>query len=211
MNKWYEFNFKVNWPDNQDPKVWIDIFIIGTIVRDVISANKSEIAAWRIHRRWGRDARGHEFTLSCYTTEDTAMSIEKLIKRSKAFKILQANNLLAGDFKKVTGGSNIHDIADDLSTRDWPMELKKSWPYYIQGCCEMLLYLIESLNNRIQTDVDEKDISKIERLYTELNNRLTIIWQYHGSHAFFHHLNAIFGYVPLLAKPRSFDGISASF
>ncbi|GAG92741.1 unnamed protein product [marine sediment metagenome] len=211
MNKWYGFNFKINWPDNQDPKVWIDIFIIGTIVRDVISKKKSEIDLWRIHRRWPSDEHRHEVTFDCFADKETATSIEKLIRESETFKILQANNLLAGDLKKVTGGSNIHDIADDDSTRDWSEELKESWPYYINGCSEMFLFLIESLKGRSKTDVDEKNISEIESFYTELNNRISEIWQRHGSHAFFHHINAIFGYEPLLAKPRSFAGILASF
>lgn len=211
MNKWYGFNFRIIRPENEKPRTWIDIFIIDKIIREVICKKKVDIQLWRIHRRWKNDGSGHEFTLDCFTKEQTANSIEKLIRESEPFKILQENSLLADDLNKVPNGKNIHDIAVDESTRGWPMELKKSWPYYIQGCCEMLLYLIESLNNKIQNDVDKKDISKIESFYTELNNRLNIIWQHHGSHAFFHHLNAIFGYAPLLAEPRSFDGILASF
>lgn len=210
MNKWYEFNFRINWPDNENPKVWVDIFIIDSIVRDIICQKKSEIALWRIHRRWSRDERGHEVTLSCFTKDETASSIESLIRGGHSFKTLKVNRLLK-DLKKAEGGPNIHDIADDISTRNWPMELKKSWPYYIQGCSKLFLYLIEFLKGSIQADFNEKDISKIESFYTELNNRINEIWQKHGSRAFFHHINAIFGYVPLLAKPSGFHGILTSF
>jgi len=76
----------------------------------------------------------------------------------------------------------------------------------------MLLNLIGALNKYIKPDINKtSNISEIEKFYIELEKRLTEIWQRHGSHAFFHHINAIFGYVPLLAKPRSFDGILASF
>lgn len=211
MNNWYEFNFSIGWPDNQEPKTWVDIFIIDRIVRDVISKKKSEIDLWRIHRRWVRDERGHELRLDCFSGEETGSLMEELIRENGCFKILKDNNLLAKDLAKGTGGSNIHDIADDISTRNWPMELKKSWPYYIQGCSKLFLYLIEFLTGSIQADFDDKDISKIESYYTKLNNRISEIWQRDGSHAFFHHINAIFGYVPVLAKPSGFHGILASF
>lgn len=211
MNKWYGFNFRITWTENQEPKTWVDIFIIDRIVRDVISKKESELKLWRIHRRSARDERGHELTLDCFTIEETGSLIEELIRENDSFKILKDNNLLAEDLVKGTGGSNIHDIADDISTRDWQMELKKSWPYYIQGCSKLFLYLIEFLKGNIQADFDDKNISKIESFYTELNNRISEIWQKHGSHAFFHHINAIFGYVPLLAKPSGFYGILASF
>jgi len=211
MCKWYELNFKINYPDIQNPKVWIDIFIIDKIVRDVLTAEKSKIVLWRIHRRWSVDQAGHQLTLSCFTKEQTANSIEKLIRGSGPFKILQANNLLAEDLKTVTGGENISDIADDKSTLDWLEELKQSWPYYINGCSEMFLCLIEYLRDAAQADINENNISEIEKLYKEINNRLIFIWQKNGSHAFFHHINAIFGYEPLLARPRVFHGILASF
>ena len=211
MCKWHELIFKINSPNIQNPKVWIDIFIIDKIIRDVLTTEKSKIILWRIHRRWLDDREGHQLTLSCFTKEQTANSIEKLIKESESFKILQANSLLAEDLKKVTGRANIRDIADDSSTHNWPEELKDSWPFYIGGCSKMFLCLIDSLKDKAKSGVDGKDISEIENFYTGINNRLIEIWQEHGSHAFFHHINAIFGYVPTLAKPRGFHGILASF
>lgn len=211
MNKWYGFNFRITRPENEEPRTWIDIFIIDKIIREVICKKKVDIQLWRIHRRWKNDGSGHEFTLDCFTKEQTANSIEKLIRESEPFKILQENSLLADDLNKVPNGKNIHDIADDESTIAWPEELKRSWPYYINGCCKMFLDLIELLRNSSHTDVEEKGISKLESFYTEINNRLIKVWQEHGSHAFFHHINAIFGYEPLLAKPSGFYGILASF
>lgn len=200
MNKWYGFNFRITRPENEKPRTWIDIFIIDKIIREVICKKKVDIQLWRIHRRWKNDGSGHEFTLDCFTKEQTANSIEKLIRESEPFKILQENSLLADDLNKVPNGKNVHDIADDESTRGWPLELKKAWPYYINGCCRMLLYLIEYLSKDKQ--IDGKNISKIENCYTKINNELTSIWQNNGSHAFFHHINAIFGYEPVILKMR---------
>jgi len=209
--RWYGFSLRMIWPKNQEPKTWIDIFITDTIIRDVISEKQSVIELWRIHRRWARDMKGHELTLDCFTEEKNANSIKKLIRESRPLKFLQENNLLAEELETATGGERIRDIADDRSTRNWPEELKDSWPYYISGCSEMFLCLIDSLKGGAKTDIDGKDVSEIESYYTEINNRLMNIWQGHGSHAFFHHINAIFGYQPLIAKPRGIHGILASF
>ena len=211
MYKWYEFNFKMNWTQNQEPKTWIDIFIVDEIIQDVVSKNKSVIELWRIHRRWSNDPTGHQLILSCFTQEQNANSIKRYIIGSRPFKFLQENNLLAEELETAAGGESIRDIADDKSTRNWPEELKNSWPYYISSCSEMFLCLIDSLKGGAKSDIDGKDVSEIESYYTGINNRLMNIWQGHGSHAFFHHINAIFGYQPLMAKPRGIHGILASF
>jgi hypothetical protein len=42
-------------------------------------------------------------------------------------------------------------------------------------------------------------------------DKLNAFWQRSASHAFFHHINALFGYVPLITQPRQIQGLFASF
>lgn len=201
MCRWYKFNFRINSPNIQNPKVWVDIFIIDKIVRDVINDKKSQIVLWTIHRRWKDDQYGHELTFACYTDEKTACWIEEFINENEFYKVLQTNNLIVGGTKvpKNEKGTNIRDIADDESTRDWTEELKESWPYYINGCCEMLLCLIKNIKGGKN---EPYDIQSAEQFYTQVNNEIIKVWQYFGCRAFFHHINAIFGYQPLLIQPQ---------
>lgn len=196
MSKWYSFSFNISWDRNQEPKTWIDIFIIDTIVREVISQKKSEIVFWRMHRRWFVDEHGHELTFDCFTNEEASNEIERLIKDSDAFKVLQKNKLLVEVLERIPGGAEIHGLTDKES---WPECLKKSWTYYINGCCEMFLRLIENIKGGESVPTD---IQNAEQFYIKVNNELIRIWQSFGCNAFFHHLNAIFGYQPLLIQPR---------
>jgi len=208
MNKWYGFNFNISWDKKQEQKTWVDIFIIDTIVRDVIFQNKSEIIFCRIHRRWAMDEHGHELTFDCFTNEETAKAIEELINKSNYFEMLRKGGLLTKDKKLEKVPKDTDSITSITNDTGWPEQLKEPWLCYINGCCDMFLRLIKNIKGGKNVPTD---IQNAEQFYTKVNSELTIIWQYHGSHAFFHHLNAIFGYVPLLVKPRSFDGILSSF
>jgi len=194
MRKWYSCNFSVSWDRGQKPKIWVDIFIIDTIVGKIISQKKSEIALWRIHRRWANDEHGHELTFDltfdCFTNEEAAKAIESLIKDNMHFKILKEAGLLT-DGKELKISPKTNDIASDTG---WPEPLKESWPYYINGCCEMFLSLIENIKGGKSVP---HDINNAEKFYTEVNNEIIRIWQSFGCNAFFHHISAIFGYEPL--------------
>jgi len=200
MCKWYSFDFRIAWPEEQ-PKTWVDLFIIDKIIWNIIiSENKSKFELWRIHRRWADKI--HELTFDCYTDKKTASWIEEFINKNEFYGVLQ-KNLIITKLKIREGGTNIQDIADDQSTRNWPKELKKVWPYYINGCCEMFLKLIDDLKKDFTSNINEtSNKSEIEKSYTELENELTKIWQYHGNNAFFHHINAIFGYSSLYIQPQ---------
>lgn len=206
MNKWHNFRLRIITLENQPPRWWVDIFIIDTIVRDVISEIGSAVSLWRVHRRVARDEAGHQLTLWCYTTDSIAKTIDKLVKQHKSFNILQDNNLLRRYIHEQTG-SKIEEASDG----NWPKELQKSWPYYIKGVSEMLLDLIEQIRLQSNSIDTQADFALIESFYIDLNERLMLLWQQQGSHAFFHHINALFGYVPLVAKPRNISGILASF
>lgn len=207
MNKWWHFRFRINWPENQF-RQWIDILIFDTIVRQILIENRKKISLWRVHRRAVRDQEGHQFTFLCYSQNKTAQLINKKIISSSALIKLKNAKLLEKYFwEEEERDKNNKTNIEDTSDKDWPIEIQRSWPFFIMGVSEMLLELIEQIKeNTLPPDLSIP-INSIESYYSKLNNRLSYIWQYNGQHAFFHHINALFGYVPLLVKPRTFSGI----
>lgn len=210
MDKWYTFNFKVHWPENEEPKWWVDVFITDCIVRYVISDNRSKIRIWRIHRRAIRDPSGHKFKLDCFTEQKVAQSIEKAIRQNATYPILKG--LLCEDLRVDEGSSEPEALAVD---EPWPPELQKGWPQYIHGVSEMFLSLLEEVKSAIPNFPDpaascRPDIYQIAASYVQLNKKLGHIWQQYGSHAFIHHMNAVFAYVPVVTNPRLY-GLVASF
>jgi len=108
MCEWFSFKFNISWDRKQNPKTWIDVFIIDTIVREVIAQKKAEITPWRIHRRWANDEDGHELTFACRTNKGID-AIKSIINKSDYFKMLQDGNLLNKDLEIVT-----EDITKDI-------------------------------------------------------------------------------------------------
>jgi len=213
MKKWNNFRFKITWDVNQNPKWWIDLFILDDIVRKVLLEHRDEIELWRVHRMADIDSVRHQLTFLCYTADKTAKSIDTSISAKDTLKVLKDNNLLKEYFweEKLEKNTktNIQDGEDN-----WPIELKKSWPFFIQGVSEMFLELIAQIKNQIPDKVQPSDpISLIERYYVELEKRLLGLWYESGNRAFFHHINAVFGYAPLVASPQTVFGIKmvASF
>jgi len=205
MYTWNRFRFRMNTDWQRGPRWWIDLYVMDTVIRDVIIANKAELSLWRMHRRANNDAIGHQVSLSCYTTANAAIGIEEAIQGHECFKSVR--DALTMKCLRELGGEAI----DEISDASWPQELRKSWPHYICGVSQMLLDLIEQVRPQRSADTTAPDIVAVESLYTEVERRLTHLWEQHGSHAFLHHLNALFGYVPLLAQPRSIAAIKASF
>lgn len=196
MDRWYSFNFNISWDRNEEPKTWIDIFIIDAIVHEVISQKKSIIEFWRIHRRLADDEHGHELTLDCFTNEETASEIKSLINNSDYFKIIQNRNLLE-KFEMIPADTDSKTAM--INDTGWTEQLKEPWLYYIKGCCEMFLGLIENIRNGRNLPINIQDA---EQFYTRVNNDLISIWQTFGCDSFFHHISAIFGYKPLHIRPQ---------
>lgn len=199
MCRWYSFNFNISWDKIHEPKTWVDIFIIDTILREVILQNESKIDLWRIHRRCYPDASGHELTFDCFTNEETAKEIEEMINNSNYLGMLRKGGLLTKDKKLKKVQKNTDSITAIINDTGWQEQLKEPWLYYIKGCCEMFLRLIENIKNGRNLPIDIQDA---EQFYTKVNNDLISVWQTFGCDSFFHHISAIFGYKPLRIQPQ---------
>jgi len=171
--------------------------------------NRKKISLWRVHRRAKRDQEGHQFTFLCYSQDKTAQLInKKIISSSTLIKLKNAKLLEKYFWEEEEREKNNKTNIEDTSDKDWPIEIQRSWPFFIMGVSEMLLKLIEQIKENTQLPDLSIPINSIESYYIKLNDKLSNIWLNNGQHAFFHHINALFGYVPLLVKPRSVFDLS---
>ena len=67
---------------------------------------------------------------------------------------------------------------------------------YIMGVSATWLGLIQEFRADTPPPQDA-DIQTLRQYYTTLNARVTEQWGRYGRHAYLHHLNAVFGYVPV--------------
>jgi len=181
---WIQFKYQFSdKPD--DPQWWMDLFLIDTVIRDVIEKHKPEL--WRFHRRSGNDSVGHQLSLLVYIDKKVVPHIEYMFRNHSSIKMLTENNRI-----KSVSIEEMEPGIEKTSDANWPVKLQKSWPYFACGICEMFLELM--------VDIPKFKKPKIEHTYEEydfLNNDMKDFYSDNAAHAFIHHLSALFGYAPI--------------
>jgi hypothetical protein len=198
---WWFARFQMQWPNDKPVNWHWDLLIAHKIVAPVLDQSKGSIRLWRFHRRAARDQAGHQFSFIFYASAETAYQI---------FDALRSNGLLA---EMKSAGVIIADIYDqpdkiekpqigDTSDPNWPSAIQKSWPYYIMGASQMWLELISETLAELPSPNAALSLAENEQLYKEVNEIITSLWEVNGRHAFLHHLNALFGYNPVIVYEK---------
>ena len=198
-NSWWYARFRMKWPENTDPSWHIDLLIAHKIIAPVLYVHANDISMWRFHRRAFRDIEGHQFSMTFYSSRETAAQIFGSLKGDRLLKRLKRSGIILKDIYDDTGKPSAFKI-EDTSDGTWAPEIRKSWPFFIMGVCQMWLSLIvqtaESMSGK------EKSISVQKSLvfYQRINEAIQTLWREQGCHSMLHHLNAIYGYEPVLVR-----------
>jgi hypothetical protein len=198
---WWYAQFRMDWPQDEDPAWYVDFVLAHRVILPVLDQYEKEISLWRFHRRAARDQGGHQFSFIFYASRETAKEIYRGIRSSRLLGELIAAHVV------------IDTIYDDTtvvlrpglgatSDRKWSPEIRRTWPFYIMGVSRMWVNLIDEVSKKT---LKEKNISNLDDLldgYQKVNEVVEEKWRQEGSHAFLHHLNAIFGYEPLVVYER---------
>ena len=199
-HQWWSFKFRMNWPDNTEVAWHLDALIAEQIAAPVVHQYARHIPLFRFHRRAARDIEGHQFSLFIYSTRDLAIQVNTSLRENITFQRL----LDAGYIKELVNknfSSQTHPNIEDKSWADWSKPVRKAWPHYVMGISLMWLSLVEQYSDKIQTE-DETLDTLIDK-YKLVDKQISTTWRNEGSHAFLHHLNALFGYKPIVTKQRS--------
>ena len=194
---WWRARFRLNWPPNTDPVWHMDLYIAHQVILPVLQAHQNDIHLWRFHRRAARDGAGRQFSFLFYAAARTARNIfetlqsDPMIGKMKFAGVIDA--VVYDDPVKLT-----RPEIEDTSDKNWPISIQKAWPYYIMGVSQMWSSLIAQVaDDNLKSD-PPASIKEIEVFYKQVNETVTDLWQKQGRHAFMHHLNALFGYEPLI-------------
>ena len=194
---WWSARFRIYWPAEEEPLWHTDLLIAHKILAPVILIYEDQFPLWRFHRRAARDGAGHQFSFIFYATAETAYQV---------YDTLRSDALLS---EMVYAGIVIEKVYDnpdritnprikDTSDPNWPYLIQKSWPYYIKGVSQMWLSLIAETVADMPTEDVPLSLDEYEALYKEVNATILSLWEKNGRHAYLHHLNALFGYQPLV-------------
>lgn len=196
---WWYARFQMECPSDHPPQWHYDLLIAHRIIGPVLARHKDVISLWRFHRRAVSDAAGHQFSFIFRTSAGNARKIYAEIQSSLILDEMKSAGMILRDLYDDTNKITRPDI-DSTSDRNWSVPLQKSWPYFIMGVSESWFDLI----NRLAEDGRNKPLNFAEmpEFYKQLSQDVTAIWVKEGGHAYLHHLNALFGYVPLNIRGR---------
>ena len=191
---WWHVNYRIQWPENTEPEFFIDLLLADAVIEPILLMHRDSITYWRFHRRAVRDNVGHQFSFIFYTDKDTAQSIYKQVGHNEITKKMLEMNILQ---KILTDDPDRNTLTaiNATSDKNWPLELQNAWPAYIMGVSSTWLQLI---NQAIKDNKPGNDINYLLGEYKQADAAISGIWYEQGQHAFLHHLNAIFGYEPIL-------------
>jgi hypothetical protein len=68
------------------------------------------------------------------------------------------------------------------------------------GVSEMWLHMIQEIVELNPSEVKPQSLQDYQAFYKKVEESITEAWKREGRHAYLHHLNAIFGYEPLMGS-----------
>jgi hypothetical protein len=192
---WWRCNFKNYWPVNERPDFVIDLLLAHAVLSPILVEHINEIPYWRFHRRAARDQTGHQFSLLFYSKPEVAAAVFAEISKSEILIRANASHLVE---KVIMDDPNNPIFSNLAATSDhhWSPYLQRNWPSFIMGVSSLWLGLIE--DSFQGTPEDFADIHNLLDKYREIDELITETWKREGQHALLHHLNAVFGYKPLV-------------
>jgi hypothetical protein len=196
---WWYARFRMKWPENAEPSWHIDLLIAHKIIAPLLHRYNEPISFWRFHRRAARDTEGHQFSFTFYSSPDTANQVFDSLRSDAILKKMKRAGVIIQDVYDDTGkliASNIEDTSDG----QWAAPVRKSWPFFIMGVCEMWLSLITQITESMSAEQKILSLPKMLVFYQKADENIKALWREQGCHSLLHHLNAIFGYEPVLVR-----------
>lgn len=194
---WFAARFKMKWVQGTNPLWHMDDLIAYEVISPALEKHRDQIILWRFHRRGAPDATGHQFSFIFYASPKDAEAVYGSIRSSAVLAALKSRGYVLSDMYADTSKveqPNIEDTADPK----WSLPLKRAWPNFIMGVSEAWLLLISQFaGERSQTGATTS-IESLLASYEKVHQAVEKTWQNEGGHALLHHLNAIFGYAPVV-------------
>jgi hypothetical protein len=196
---WWYARFRFKWPENSEPTWHVDLLVAHKIIAPVLSSYRDSITLWRFHRRAARDKEGHQFSFTFYSSPRSAKQIFDRLRSDALLKRMKRVGLIIEDVYDDAGKLNCPNI-EDTSDGHWASPVRKSWPFFIMGVCQTWLSLISQIEEGMSGKRKALSLQKMLIHYSQVNETIKTLWRDQGSHSFLHHLNAIFGYEPVLVR-----------
>lgn len=196
-HSWWYARFRMDWPDGADPAWQTDLLIAHLVIKPVLDRHAQDIALWRFHRRAARDEAGHQFSFIFFASAGTARRIFSGISSNLVLEQAKASGRVIAVVCDDPSAASRPAISD-TSDPNWSAPLRQAWPYYLMGASQMWLDLVCGMARGDPATGAPPSFDELDARYAGISADITTLWQNEGRHAFLHHLNALFGYEPIV-------------
>jgi len=194
---WWRIAITMRWDQKQSPEWYLDALLADQICAPALAEAGSKVVLWRFHRRAAHDATGHRLSLLVYTDPPTADILYRLIREASLLQWLESDGRITSLTMTEVDRPDLAPIAR-TSDPGWPPEIQASWPWFIMGVSQTWLGLIRQVT--VEQPLEDPSPATLLDYYRTVDDRVTALWRDHGQHVYLHHLNALFGYQPLVIR-----------
>jgi hypothetical protein len=192
---WWQLRFKLNWPADESPDFSGHLLLAEQILLPVLLEHEEQLRLWRFHRRAGRDAAGHQFSLIFFTGKETAERIGREVNKNGLTVWLQEESMLEQTKLDPRGPDELGQL-EGTSDQGWPVEIQRSWPWFIMGASQAWLMQVQQIS--LEKDLAESmGYGELVEHYRKVAVSMNAQWRDYARHAYFHHLSALYGYQPV--------------
>lgn len=195
---WHYLRIQWKWNQYGAPDWPLDLIAAHGIISPMLTEKLNSVKLWRFHRRAVHDQTGHQLSFIFYSTPELASGFWDEIRYHPTIFLLKKNGLLK-KLRIELGYEKSNGVLEATSDSSWPIELKKAWPIYMYGASNTWLNLIDEYSDKLAAP-SPGDFLEIKTHYENVDSSLQMLWKQYGQHAYFHHLNAIFEYEPILIR-----------
>jgi hypothetical protein len=200
---WWAVRFQMHWPEDTSPAWHMDTLIAHRVIAPVLARYREQIELWRFHRRAARDSAGHQFSFIFYADVVSA----RLITGELSDDALAAALLNSGSVRRISSDVT-HSVTRpelaDTSDPAWSPAVRQAWPFFIDGASRSWLELIEQTAPTGRPAGADMTVSALQEHYRAIDKQVQQAWETEGQRAFLHHLNAIFGYAPVVVYEKKY-------
>ena len=198
---WWSARFRMDWPEIADPAWHMDLLIAHRVVKPVLERYQQDIPLWRFHRRAARDEAGHQFSFIFFARPETADRVFSEMSDNLTLQQAKSSGRVTAVVCDDTATMSRRSI-EATSDPTWSAPLRQAWPYFVMGASQTWLDLIATMAGIEQKPEATSNFAELDHRYAGINASITALWQSEGRHAFLHHLNALFGYEPIVIIER---------
>jgi hypothetical protein len=194
---WWSIVFRMHWDPEQTPDWYLDALVADQICAPALVDFGAQISLWRFHRRAADDQSGHRLSLMVYTDSLTADILFTQIRAAPLLQWLELDGRIDSVSMTQVERPELPPIAR-TSDAAWPPEIQSSWPWFIMGVSQSWLILIRQVS--AEQPLEDPSPAALLDYYRSVDDQVTALWREYGQHVYLHHLNALFGYQPLIIR-----------